>query len=124
VPCLNPAKPAALEEVVGVGTVLRFSKSNATPSGVFNDTVTGFLGTNALSFTISTRINTQENYKTCFGISTVNHSKFNGSCVGEITKAMTARNITHWQAGEGRTTEISSDKTSNHEVSDDMRGHK
>jgi len=43
-PCLNPAGPGVVDEV-GVGAVLRFSKSNATPSGVFNETVT-FLGTN------------------------------------------------------------------------------
>jgi len=44
-PCLNPAGPEGVEDV-GVGVVLQFSKSNATPSGVFNETVTVFLGTN------------------------------------------------------------------------------
>ena len=45
-PCLNPAAPGVLEEVVGVGAVLRFSKSTGAPSGVFTETVTAFLGTN------------------------------------------------------------------------------
>ena len=45
-PCLNPVGPVVAEEVFGVGTVLRFSKSNATPSGAFNETMIAFLGTN------------------------------------------------------------------------------
>ena len=43
-PCLNPAGPEVVEEVFGVGALLQFSKSNATPSGVFNETVTAFWG--------------------------------------------------------------------------------
>jgi len=43
-PCLNPPWPDALETVVGVGAVLRFSKSNTTPYGVFNKTVDYFPG--------------------------------------------------------------------------------
>jgi hypothetical protein len=35
-----------VKEVFGVGALLRFSKSNATTSGVFNETVTASLGTN------------------------------------------------------------------------------
>lgn len=42
-PCLSPMGPG-VEEIDEFGPVLRFSKSNSTPSGVFNETGADFLG--------------------------------------------------------------------------------
>lgn len=44
--CLNPGKPVAFEEAVGIVAALQFSKSNTTPSGVVNKTMTAFLESN------------------------------------------------------------------------------
>jgi hypothetical protein len=40
-----PVETEVVEEFFKAEAAFRFSKSNSTPSGVFNKTVTGFLGT-------------------------------------------------------------------------------